>query len=482
MDGRYEDYHKLMGKWVPIPLNAELFKNLDESAITSSHVQMENCFITEAKGISRFPGFSAFADLDSAAAVYLNEFNNDLIASAGGRTFRLDQDGNVDVIPGASVLGGRRTMFSRAIGHLFMAAGDRIVNFDGVKNTTLSDDAPLASHVGYIDQFVLANSINTERFKYSEAGNFTSWPALNVLGATSKPDNISSLIVTPFNEVILAGPESVEQFERVAGANSPFFKRWSAGEGVSEPYTLCYADNAAWMLNHRHEFVRLSGQIGQSYSDQIAKEIKGRYAINNLDALNQAWAAPLDIKGQQFIVLQSPEATNEYGGRGITYVLDIRQSHWFELFGWDDVTQKRALWPVRSIYKLWGRTFLGGLGKIYEMTTDAYNHAGVNQRVYIKTANYTELGLVRIDRMRLLLTRGKGSNTTDTKLGMRVNRENRGFGRWQYKSLGLAGQNNYLMEFGSQGEGYSWQFEFQIDGDAPVEIRKIEAEVTPLAR
>lgn len=471
-----------MDKWIPLPISAELFKNVDDNAVTSSFLAMENCFVTEAKGISRFPGFKIFADLGGNSPVYLNAFNQDLIGVTGGKVHRLDENSNIENIGGAPVLGGRRTTFANAIGHLFMAGGDRVINFDGVKNTVLSEDAPLASHVGYIDQYVIANEINSERFQYSEVGKFKSWPVLNVLSATSKPDIISAMLITPFNEILLAGPESVEQFDRVSGTNAPFFRRWAAGEGISEAGTLCYSDNGAWMLNHKHEFVRLAGQIGQSYSDQVGKEFEGRYSIDHLDTFNEAWAAPLDIKGQKFIVFQSPHATNEYGGKGITYVLDIRQSHWFQIFGWDSKLNRQSLWPIRSIFKLWGRTFLGGLGKIYEMTTDAYNLDGVKQRAFMRTANYSDQGLIGIEAMKVNLSRGKGSYEADAKFGMRVNRDGRGFGRWQYKSMGKSGNNFSIVEFGAQGDGETWQFEFMSDGDIPLEIREIKANVTKLIR
>lgn len=471
-----------MGKWIPIPISAELFKNVDPSAVTSSFLAMENCFVTEQKGISRFPGYKLFADLGGSAPVYLDSFNQDLIAVTGGKTHRVDQDGNAEGILGSSVLGGRRTTFARAKGYLLMASGDRIVNFNGVRNSVLSNDAPIASHVGYIDQFAIANNMNSESFQYSEAGNLSSWPALNILSATSKPDIVSAMFVTPFNELLLCGPDSVEQFDRVAGTNAPFFRRWSAAEGISEPYSLCYVDNAAWMLNHKHEFVRLAGQIGQSYSDQIGKEIEGRYSLDHLDTYNEAWAYPLDIKGQKFIVFQSPNATNEYGGKGVTYVLDIRQSHWFQIFGWDSARNKPSVWPIRSIFKLWGRVFLGGIGKIYEMTPDAYNLAGDLQRVLMRTAQYSEVGTVNIDAMRVVLKRGQGSNTSESKFGMRVNRDNRGFSAWQYKSMGKAGDNQMVINYSGQGAGEVWQFEFQIDSDVPVEIRLIEAETRPYTR
>ena len=46
------------------------------------------------------------------------------------------------------------------------------------------------------------------------------------------------MMVTPFSELMLSGRASIEQFERLASASTPFFRRVSVGEGIKAPYTL----------------------------------------------------------------------------------------------------------------------------------------------------------------------------------------------------------------------------------------------------
>lgn len=472
-----------MGKFVDLPIGSKLFKNLDESALTSTYAALENAIINEASGITRLPGMKLFADFGGASPVYLGSINNDLMATtADGKVRRLNRNGGVTDIPGSPVLGGRRVMYAPDRSFLYMAAGSQIIAYDGVTLSVLSDDAPNASHIGVINSYVIANEVETQFWHNSNAGVPTVWSGLDIFVADSKPDNITTLLVTDFGEIIVAGPTSIEQYERLIGGSAPFIRRWAVGDGISEPGTLIFADNAVWGLNQNHEFTRYSGQTGQVVSGDIEKDILGKYSMQHIDTFDDAWAAPIFIKGQTFILLQFPKAANDYGSLGITYLLDVRQNKCAQLYGWDDVNKLPAIWPGISVLRLWGRVYIGGYGKIYELTEDAYTIDGQIMRLYARTAHYNELGLIRIDSMRITLKRGTGTYTEAPHLAMRVNRDGEGFGNWQLIDLGLAGNNLFMGYFGEQGDGYTWQFEFMVTDDCPIEIRKIEAETTPLVR
>lgn len=478
-----------MGKFTDLPISTKLFKNLDEESLTASFAAMENAFITEAGGISRFPGMRVFKDFGNGAPVYLGSINNDMISvSSDGNSHRLDKTANSSAIPGAQVLGGRRVIFTKDKSNLYMAAGSQIIAYDGEKNTVLSDDAPNASHVAAINSFLIANEVETQLWFNSGAADPRTWDGQDVFAADAKPDNVTALIITDFNEIIAAGPESIQQYDRLVGGTSPFILRWSVGDGVSEPYTTIFADNAVWALNQAHEFCRYSGQTGAVQSGDVGRDIASKFNVAHNDTFDNAWAAPIYANGENFIILQLPTATNDYGSKGITYLFDIRQNKACQLYGWDDDKKLPNLWPGVSILKLWGRTYIGGYGKIYELTDNVdkkptdYSIDNEKMRMYLRTAHYSDLGLIRIDSVKVTMKRGKGQFGSKPRIGMRVNRDDRGFGLWQWMELGESGHNNMVLYFGDQGEGDTWQFEFLITDDIQVEIRKIEAEVTPIVR
>lgn len=472
-----------MGQWKDIPLNRKLFKNVDEAALTTAYGALENVFVTEAGGLSRFPGLVERADFGGKADVFLAKHNNDLIAvGRDGRVHRINRKYDVETIDGPPVLGGERATFANLKGSLLMAAGADIIMFDGVKNTVLSQDAPQSTHVGVIDNYILAVEKGSGRFQHSPPNEPRTWNPLDTFAAEGRPDDINAMLITPFNEILMTGEDSIEQFERYPGGDVPFFRRWSVGDGLIEPYTLCHADNASWGLNSRYEFARFSGQTSASASDDIGKDLEVKYSVNHLEAFNGAWAVPVNIKGQKFIIFQVPDAQNDYGSKGVTYGLDLRQSQWFQLTGWDDTNKLPTNWPGRSIFQIWGKTFVGGEGKVYELSNDVYNNGGLKQRVYGRTAHFDDLGPVRIDRVRLHLKRGVGSYDTAPKLAMRVNRDNQGFGQMQVRDLGMTGHGEFVVEFGAQGIGDTWQFEFMLTDSCPFEFRRLMVDATDMVR
>jgi hypothetical protein len=141
-----------MPNWIDIPLNRKLFKNVDEDVLTSTFGVLENCFVTESNGLSKFPGLKEFVNLGNDADIHLSRFENDLIAvGEDGKTFRVNTSGAATTIPGTPVSGGLRTSFARTRDGLMMAAGGQIIKFNGTENSVLSVDAPLSSHIGFID-------------------------------------------------------------------------------------------------------------------------------------------------------------------------------------------------------------------------------------------------------------------------------------------------------------------------------------------
>lgn len=463
------------GKWIPIPLDSKLFLNVHEAVLTRAHAAVENSFVNEAGGHSRFPGLKDFSDLGGAARVYMAEWRGDLIAVTNqGKVYRLDKAGNPTRVQGVPVSGGRRVVFAKTDDELLMAAGGPIIRYAGDKTELFSKDAPNSTHVAFIDGFVVASEVDSGRFQHSSAGNFRTWSALDTFAASGSPDNINSLIVTPFRELLVCGEESIEQFERLPSGDPPFFRRWSVGEGIFAPHTLVFADNAAWGINRKFEFVRFSGQVTQPTSDDIGRSLEA------IDDWTDAWAEVIQVIGNKFILLQAPFATNVYGTKGATFLYDFRQQKWGSLYGWDSVTGLPARWPGWSYLSLWGRHFVGGEGRIYELTTDTFWHAGTPARMLGRTAHLSELGEIRIDNLRARLRRGAGTNTSEAIFSIRCRRDSKEWSNWKRKGLGRRGETDMFVEFGGMGAAHTWQWEWVITDDCPVELVKLDAQVTAL--
>lgn len=465
----------MAGRWVPIPIDSKLFTNVHESVLTRAHAAVENSYVNEAGGHSRFPGLKPFASLGGKARVYMQDWKDDLIAVTNqGKVYRLDEAGNITQVLGVPVSGGKRVVFSKTENELLMCAGGPIIRYAGDKTELFSKDAPNASHVAYIDGYVVANEVDSGRFQHNTVGDLRKWDALDTFAASGLPDNINALMVTPFRELLVCGPDSIEQFERLPSGDPPFFRRWSVGEGVFAPGTLVFADNAAWAVNRKREFVRFSGQVTQPASDDVGRSLK------TIDDWSDAWAEVVDAFGQKFIILQMPNATSIYDTKGVTLAFDYRSQKWLSLFGWDADSGLPTRWPGWSSFDMWGKTMVGGEGMIYELSESTFYHGGAVARMLGRTAPLSEMGEIRIDNVRARLRRGTGTNTSESTFSIRVNRDSKGWSNWKRKGLGRRGEPDMFVEFGGMGAGHTWQFEWEITDDCPVELVALQAQVTPL--
>jgi hypothetical protein len=468
-------------QWLDIPLDGKLFENLDEAALASGYAALENAFVTEKGTVSRFPGLVEFCDLPGdGGRVHLTDWRGDLMAATSeGRLFRIDRDGNAEDVTGVPLSGGGRVVFTATEDELVMAAGGPILRFAGHRTEVLSDDAPEATHVQFVDSFLVAAEAGSGRFMHCAAGDYGSWDPLDTFAADARPDPITCLIATPYRELLMGGPDSMEQFERLPTGDTPFFRRWGMGDGISEPYSLVFADNALWGVSAAREVVRLSGQVSKAASQDIQRTLEA------VDDWSDTWAGgfpdrPLNLKGQRFILLQLPNAATPYGSKGLTLLYDYRASRWTTLYGWDAAHARPARWPGWSHWQHWDRVFVGGEGRICAFDPDGHTNAGQAQRMLLRTGHMSHLGEVRIDNVRIRVKRGVGSHEEQPVLGLRARRDNGAWSRWVRKGLGRIGDGMMFLEFGGMGCGHSWQFEIEVTDDCPVEIVKMQAQVSGL--
>lgn len=471
-----------MQSWVPIPINSKLFQNVDANVLPKGTLALENAYINDAGGHSRFPGLVPFCKLPDPGRVYLGiDWRGDLLtATSSGRAFRVAKDQSFLDVTGAAVEGGQRVIFAKTEDRACMAAGGAIIMYDGTPTRVLSENAPLASHIGFIDSFLVASEVGSGRYHYSDAGAYNSWQQLSTLSADSKPDDINALLVTPFREILVPGADSLEQWERLLTGSVPFFRRWSTGEGVKAPYTLMSADNGAWCVNRDNEFIRLAAQAAAPESVDIQQ------TLDAVDDWSEAWVGghpdrALAFGGQRFLILGIPNASNPYGTKGLTFGYDIRQKRWLSLYGFDASLGLPVRLPVWSHYPMWNKVLFGGEnGQIYTLDANTHSYGGQTQRMLGRTAHMSELGEIRVDAVRMRLNRGLGGNASAPIFRFRCNRDNGRWSRWQERSLGKAGDGFFYVHFDSFGDGTSFMFEWECTDDCNLQIVSLEAQTTPL--
>jgi hypothetical protein len=469
-------------QWNEVPLQSELFKNLPEEVLRRSPVALENAFINEANGHSRFPGLSRWMTLSGGGKVYLEEFRGNMAAVTDhGRIFEVSKFMDVYDRTGVFPSGMGRISFAKTdTDQLVMAAGGPIVELSGPVSKLLSAEAPEASFVGWTHGYLLAVEPYSQVVNYSDVGNYVSWPGLNFFSAETRPDNITAMAITEYGEILLAGTQSIEQWEPYPSGDSPFFRRWGNGEGIKEgaQHTLVAADSGIWGVNRLAQFTQYRGQSAKPLSGQIA------YPLQKISNWTGAWAAVIRGFGQNWILIQIPnEVDPVYGGLGITLLYDDKQKHWAFLYDWDESNSVPGPWPGHSYLNIWGRHFVGGLdGQIYELTDATYQNDGRLQRMYWRSAHMDDMGKTRIDGVRFRLKRGAIENgqVSSPDFQIRWKRDNSRWSIWQTGKLGFSGDTNLYIEFGPPGTAISHQVEYRCSANVPVEVVRLQVIAVPV--
>ncbi len=406
-----------------------------------------------------------------AGKVYVFPWRGALMSvTEGGGLFRTDRDGVTENLTKAPITGGSRCVFAEADDRLLMAAGGQLIYTTGGYSEVLSEDAPLSTHVGYLNGYVLALDPGSQRWRYSEPGIPGSWPADNIFAAESRPDKLTSLFVTEYGEAMFGGEKSIEQWEANPDGDRPFFQRWSIGEGVFAPHIQMEAASGVFVINRERELIRVSGQTARPNSGEVA------LSLQEIDNWDHAWGSDIQIKGQKFMLIQAPEASNVYGTEGVTLVFDYRNKKWFHVYGWDEAQALPARWPGWSyaFVQEWNRHFVGGEdGVIYELDANVFDNAGIIQRVRTRTAHLMGDSRYSVEGFRMTVRRGVGGQD-DATVAVRVSRDNKPFSRWIRRSLGKAGDRPMVINFGAMGTAYSFQFEWDITDAVGWDLRKVE--------
>lgn len=459
------------GQWSDVDLGKPLYTNVDEALVSDAATVAENCYLNSATGWSRFPGIRSFITGLEGRKVYVYPWRNDLYAATDrGRIYRFDKNANATDITGVPLSGGARPVFAPTEDTLTVAAGGAILHIKDGKTDLLSSSAPFTTHVAYIGGYLVAIEPDSGRFQVSENGAYDQWDPLDTFSAEGKPDNLNAALVTPFNELLLAGPESIEQFETSPSAAQPLSRRWTASDGLMVPYTLVANRYGTYGVNGLAEFVRFQLQSSTIQSADI------QVSLESVDDWSDAWATEIAIKGHRFLVLVVPKTTNTYGTRGVAFAFDYLKESWSTLYGWSNELNAPVGWPVFSYCNIWGRHFVGIDGGIGELTSDVYDNLGAMQRVVVRSGHMDKWMESEVHNFHLRLRRGvAGSNATQPYVGLRVNRDNRGFGRIKRKPLGLYGDREMTIDFGNMGYARTWQFEIVVMDAARTEIKGAKA-------
>lgn len=490
-----------MVQWADFPIGGRLWMSGDETLTQRAMAMVENVIPNDAGGYSRFPGIERFASFPSDKT-YLKEYRGELYGGTDtGRLYKISASRQAVDVTGVPISGGHRWTFTETDDALAMAAGGSIIKLSGNRTELLSATAPATTHVGYIDGYMLALEPNSNRWFNSKNGDASVWDPSDVFSANAVGEKANQLVVTPYREILVGGPKHIEQWEVIPNGDQPFDRRWNSGQGCAYPYTLITDATGTYGVNLRQEFVRFAGQVSQEQGEDIG------LALATVDDWTDAWGADMSMFGQRLMVLSMPKATNPYGTTGLTFCFDYRAKRFTLLYG--PIRQGLPTgWPVTSIARCYGRVFCGIPGGVGIFDTTLKQILGEESRALMRSPHVSKFGPSRVDDVRIRLKRGTGVpdrplrretsapyNRESGKellreaglhqtgrLGIRANRDNLGFDRWQWYDTGEHGRNEMVIYLGPQGCADTWQFEIMMADGVPLELVDMQIHVERLSR
>lgn len=392
--------------------------------------------------------------------------NRGLFTTAQGRSFAVS--GAILYEVTAPLVPVSRGTLESAIGPVSMSDnGVHLIVADGAKgyilklsdNTFLQitdEDFPKASHVAFIDQYLIANDTGDGNFFLSGLSDAPDWDGLDFAAAEGSPDNLQTLL-TDHEQLILIGSESTEvwvdtgaadfPFERVSGGYLEFgtIAPWSAQKLASTFIYLAQDKNGSGQV------MQVAGINGQRVSTYAIE-----YALSKSTSVSGATSWTYQDAGHTFYCLNAP-------GLKTTLCLDVSTGLWHE--------RQSALRRHRAENHCVasGMHLVGDYenGNLYQLTDDADTDNG-EPKVWRRRSPHLSKETVQIAHYEFILDM-KTLNLTggaDPKVGLRYsNNGGHTFGPERWTSPGKVGEYSKRARWERLGQGRDRVYEAFGEGN-----------------
>ncbi len=238
---------------VKVPIFERVYANIDGTELNDLNQELFDAYLDEAGGTVKRPGLSSLIDLGVSTpcgvdGIYWWEQKEVVIAVCKGNVFKLEWDGATMTktdLTGTLLEEDTRVSFANDPTYVFMANGGKINYTDGSAVTVemADSDAPTeVSHLIYLDNYLLANALNTDQFHFSGVASPLAWSANDEANAVGDPDYLTAML-TFRRELYLLGPKSIEIWEN--DGTTPF-SRLPGGfiqTGCIAPQSIIFTDN-----------------------------------------------------------------------------------------------------------------------------------------------------------------------------------------------------------------------------------------------
>lgn len=463
-----------------IPIDKGVFKTQDPRTLRNSPAaeNLVNLMLDSAGANFDRPTLSAFATVSTKIIIGCTYFASLLIVvTADRKLYTVDSSGTVVNITGTILAGTGRPVFANDGTTLFIAGGGAPLKWAGVGNTTaaLGGSPPSATHVAYLDDFVILNrqvvAENNKVIQFSNSGDAETWTGTDIFSAVADPDPVQAIIVSQ-RDLYLVGQSTTEIWQNVGTSPIPFQRFGVLQYGTDAPYSVIEADNSVFFLDNDRRILRnLRGQPAR-VSEAIEREIA------TYETVSDCFASSFTYEGSIHVFFGFPDADAGWS-------IDLKNNQWTEWKGYDNGYSRVRINAMVYVPSL-KTTYVGdhSTGDIFTFSSTVKTDAGgvfKRQRTFAQRDGGAGVRK-RANKLRLNMTRNVASahsgttSQTNPQVELRWKDDNKDWSTWRRKSLGTIGETSYYAEFHRLGIYRTRQYEVQMSDPAEMNLVSVETD------
>lgn len=450
-----------------VPLPEKNIPGTDHSELGDGQgARLLNVYRDALGKIRKRPGRELFVNLGSTSKIdglHWWDEKGILLVVSGGVIYKITTaDGVFSALAGDPPASGIIASFASTGAYAFIANGGRIISYDNSANPAyIADaDAPTTvTHIGYLDQYILANKTGQGQFYHSDVNAPLSWIATDYYSAEMSPDVVNALLVNS-REVLIFGRTSVETWYN----DPPGFSRLDAGcfnIGCLAPYSVVELGGTVFWLGNTsggsREIYQLDGR-----TPRVITSIDLAPILNELSPAEEAYGIGFRWKDRAFYVISFTLA-----GRSFAY--DLGNQEWYEWAGWNTEKAEYDIFPARGFTyaRAWGLLLFGdpSTGKIFKMTPESFLDDLQPIRSIIDTGHisYGTRNKKNCNRIKITAAGNTQSGTTPV-FSLSWNNDRKGFGNPLNLPLSKEGITTLRQRLG-QYRTRQWRIEHSDNSD-----------------
>lgn len=486
-------------KTVKVPLFSKTYRNIREEELTDVGAELVNGYVDEAGYLVRMPALEFFTtgtsyQVGNYKGIYGLYYHDvlDKIIYVDQIGFFRKSDANGDNYATINFgFTGEDVDFNTPYPHFYSFAsnGSEIfvasAGYIRIINSTLTDvdtidprdgggvsDAPTnVSQVVYLDGYLIANTIGSNTFYWSNVNDHLTWDGESYASTSGEVDEIVAIRVIN-RELYIFGKKTLEKWEN--DGVTPF-ARVPGGYfevGCLSPSLIVPFQDTIYFIDDKRHLTKISNESISRISTNIDR------ILDTLD-LTYASAMSLKFRGNWFLGFSFPESEK-------FLLFNLLTNDWSEIGYWDSERTKflHAQFHTSLYIPSTGEQIVAG-GEIYSgsrLVSKLSSTASVDDwKLYRKTGHITHATNKR-KRSNELRIRCSCGNAETGNLSIRWRDD--GSSKWSnehFLSLKEEGNTEFYLRLQRTGIYRSRQYELISSANSPIVIGEAEEDIEVLA-